>query len=134
MVGMDNDHDLNEEGTPKQLALTILNCLLMDEITNDSQEYLLDLVDSLDSTMEMKNILRLMLNSNTKFLELEEYLFKLVQEETDSLNSYSNTPLLREKVTKEANSYSRIPEESKEDDSLMSMPKDSEDFTQNSSS
>lgn len=82
----------------------------------------------------MKNILRLMLNSNTKFLELEEYLFKLVQEETDSLNSYSNTPLLREKVTKEANSYSRIPEESKEDDSLMSMPKDPEDFTQNSSS
>lgn len=36
MVGMEPDHDPNQEGTVKQLALTILNCILMDEITNES--------------------------------------------------------------------------------------------------
>lgn len=35
MIGMDSDHDANEEGTTRQLALTVLNCLLMEEITNN---------------------------------------------------------------------------------------------------
>lgn len=49
----------------------------------------------------------------------------MVQEETDSFNSYSNTPDLREKQPKpNDNSYSKIPEQSKEDDSLMPMPRD----------
>lgn len=29
MVGMDKDHDPTKEGTTKQLAITILHCLLM---------------------------------------------------------------------------------------------------------
>lgn len=36
MIGLDNDHDQSKEGTTKQLAITILNCLLMEEIANDS--------------------------------------------------------------------------------------------------
>lgn len=39
-----------------------------------------------------------MLNPATKFIELEEELFRMVQEETDSLNSYSNTPNIKEKT------------------------------------
>ena len=58
----------------------------------------------------MKNILKMMLNPETKFIELEEYLFRMVQEETDSFNSYSNTPNLKEKQAKPQNSYSKIPE------------------------
>lgn len=68
-----------------------------------------------------------MLKSTTKFIELEEYLFKMVQEETDSLNSYSNTPNLKDKPIKADNSYSKRREESKEDDSLMPIIKDAED-------
>lgn len=49
-----------------------------------------------------------MIKEETKFIELEEYLFRMVQEETDSLNSYSNTPNLKEKP-KQDNSYSKIP-------------------------
>jgi hypothetical protein len=41
MVGMDPDHDVNQEGTVKQLAQTILNCILMESITNDSEDFLL---------------------------------------------------------------------------------------------
>ena len=74
----------------------------------------------------MKSILRTMLQPATRFVDLEEYLFKLVQEDTESLNSYSQTPVVREKA-RLPNSYSRIPEESKEDDSLPNMPRDSED-------
>jgi hypothetical protein len=70
MVGMDADHDLNQEGTVKQLALTILNCILMDEITNDSEDFLLELIDALDSSPEMKNILRIMLSRSTRFIDL----------------------------------------------------------------
>lgn len=51
----------------------------------------------------------------------------MVQEETDSLNSCSNTPNLKERGAKNDNSYSKIPEESKEDDSLMPMTRDTED-------
>ena len=29
MIGMESGHDLNREGSTRQLALTILNCLLM---------------------------------------------------------------------------------------------------------
>ena len=36
MIGLDSDHDLSKEASTKQLAITILNCLLMEEITNDS--------------------------------------------------------------------------------------------------
>lgn len=70
MVGMDADHDINQEGTVKQLALTILNCILMDEITNDSEDFLLELIDALDSSPEMKNILRIMLSRSTRFIDL----------------------------------------------------------------
>lgn len=51
----------------------------------------------------------------------------MVQEETDSLNSYSNTPNMKERGGKNDNSYSKIPEESKEDDSLMPLTRDQED-------
>ncbi len=44
MVGMDNDHDLNKEGTTRQLAMTILDCLLMEELNNDSEEFLQEVV------------------------------------------------------------------------------------------
>ena len=77
---MDTDHDANEEGTTKMLAITVLNCLLMDHINNDSSEFLYDLVESIECTSEMKNILHMMLSEHTKFVELQEYLFKLVQE------------------------------------------------------
>jgi hypothetical protein len=109
MIGMDSDHDASKEGTTKQLALTILNCLLMENITNDSDDFLLEIIENLECTVEMKNILRMMLTSGTKFVELEEYLFRMVQEETDSLNSYSNTPNLKERQAKPDNSYSKIP-------------------------
>ncbi len=70
MIGMEPDHDINQEGTVKQLAVTILNCILMDEITNDSEDFLLELIDALDSSPEMKNILRIMLSRSTKFIDL----------------------------------------------------------------
>lgn len=70
MVGMEPDHDINQEGTVKQLALTILNCILMDEITNDSEDFLLELIDALDSSPEMKNILRIMMSRSTRFIDL----------------------------------------------------------------
>ena len=54
-------------------------------------------------------------------------MMKMSQEQTDSLNSYSNTPNLKEKQPKCQNSYSKIPEQSKEDDSLITMPRDQED-------
>jgi hypothetical protein len=41
MVGMDSDHDSNQEGSVKELALTILNCILMEDINNDSEDFLL---------------------------------------------------------------------------------------------
>ena len=55
----------------------------------------------------------------------------MVQEQTDSLNSYSNTPVLKEKQTKPNNSYSKIHQESKEDDSLICMVRDNEDYGDN---
>lgn len=67
---MEPDHDINQEGTVKQLAVTILNCILMDEITNDSEDFLLELIDALDSSPEMKNILRIMLSCSTRFIDL----------------------------------------------------------------
>lgn len=67
---MEPDHDINQEGTVKQLAVTILNCILMDEITNDSEDFLLELIDALDSSPEMKNILRIMLSRSTRFIDL----------------------------------------------------------------
>lgn len=70
MIGMEPDHDINQEGTVKQLAVTILNCILMDEITNDSEDFLLELIDALDSSPEMKNILRIMLSRSTRFIDL----------------------------------------------------------------
>ena len=127
MIGMSSDHDPNREGTTKQLAITVLNCLLMEEITNNSDDFLGEVIENLESTVEMKNILRLMTNTSTKFVELEEYLFRMVQEETDSLNSYTNTPNLKDNYAKPDNSYSKIPEESKEEDSLMTMARDQED-------
>lgn len=72
-----------------------------------------------------------MLNRSTRFVDLEEYLFKLVQEDTQSLNSYNHTPIIKEKAVKNNNSYSRIPEESKEDDSLPNLPRDTEDNPEN---
>lgn len=63
----------------------------------------------LDSSPEMKNILKIMLNPSTRFIDLEEYLFKLVQEDTESLNSEAHTPIIKEKNAKNNNSYSRIP-------------------------
>ena len=62
MVGMDKDHDLNKEGSTKQLATTILSCLTLEEITNNATPYLTDMIDQLECTTEMKNILKMMLN------------------------------------------------------------------------
>ena len=124
---MDSDHDLTKEASTKQLAVTILNCLLMEELTNDSEELLEEIIEHLDCTGEMKTILKMMINEEMKFIELEDYLLRMAQEETDSLNSYNNTPNLKDKQARCENSYSKIPEESKEDDSLMTMPRDQED-------
>ena len=129
MIGLDSDHDLSKEASTKQLAITILNCLLMEEITNDSEDFLEEIIEHLESTSEMKTILKMMIGQEMKFIELEDYLLRMAQEETDSLNSYSNTPNLKDKHNRCENSYSKIPEESKEDDSLMTMPKDQEDIS-----
>ena len=40
MVGMHSDHDISKESTPKDLVPTILKCYLMEEISNESPEYL----------------------------------------------------------------------------------------------
>ena len=42
----------------------------------------------------MKDILLMMINKDCKFTQLEQHLFKLVQDD-DSLASYSNTPMLK---------------------------------------
>lgn len=39
MVGVYNEHDQNY-GTTKKLAMTILSCILMKHISNQSSEYL----------------------------------------------------------------------------------------------
>lgn len=75
----------------------------------------------------MKNTLHLMINDSTTFIELEEYLFRLVQEDNDSLASYSNTPLLQERARSKHN-YSNIKEESKEYDGVDPLLADAEDL------
>ena len=61
-----------------------------------------------------------MVTSAISFVDLEDYFMKLGQSESDSLNSYSHTPMVKDNNphNKSTNSYSQIPEESKEDDSL----------------
>ena len=39
MIGIYNEQDLNE-GTTKKLAMTILSCILMKQVSNQSNEYL----------------------------------------------------------------------------------------------
>lgn len=65
---MDSDHDLTKEASTKQLAVTILNCLLMEELTNDSEELLEEIIEHLDCTGEMKTILKMMINEEMKFI------------------------------------------------------------------
>lgn len=37
MIGMESGQEVGVEGTTRQLAVTVLNCLLMEEINNDSE-------------------------------------------------------------------------------------------------
>lgn len=39
MVGIYSEHD-QKEGTTKKLAMTILSCMLMKHVSNQSSEYL----------------------------------------------------------------------------------------------
>lgn len=39
MLGIYSEHDQNE-GTTKKLAMTILSCILMKQVSNQSSEYL----------------------------------------------------------------------------------------------
>lgn len=70
----------------------------------------------------MKNLLYMMINEKTRLVELEESLFKLVHEETDSLGSYSHTPLLQEKVhrSKQIELSNQIKEEEERSESAAS--------------
>ena len=47
MIGMESGQDLNTEGTTRQLAVTILHCLLMEDIGNDSEHFLLEVIEGL---------------------------------------------------------------------------------------
>ena len=52
------------------------------------------MIEGLDSSHDMKEILLTMIKPECNFIGLEEYLFKLVQED-DSIASQSNTPILK---------------------------------------
>jgi alpha-D-ribose 1-methylphosphonate 5-triphosphate synthase subunit PhnI len=93
MIGIDNDHTQNE-GTPKMLALTLIECITLKELNNEEQSYLERVVERLQCSREMKDALGMMIDPNIKFTEMEEHLFKLVQDE-ESLSSHSNTPNLK---------------------------------------
>lgn len=70
-----------------------------------------------------------MVDQRTQFADLEEYLFKLVQEETDSLASCSNTPMVTEK-SKTSKPYAHIKEDVKYEDVIDTIPHDPEDRPQ----
>jgi hypothetical protein len=92
MVGISPEHDLNE-GTTKKLAMTILSCILMKQVTNQSSEYLEALIDKTKCSKELKKVLYFMVMDDTTFKELEEYLFKLASDENDTLLSGVSTPV-----------------------------------------
>lgn len=48
----------------------------------------------MECSRDMKEILTMMVSRDIKFTELEEHLFKLVQDD-ESLASHSNTPILK---------------------------------------
>ena len=55
----------------------------------------------------MKVILRMMVAQEMKFVELEDHIIRMAQDDTDSLYSNSNTPNLKDRHC--PNSYSKIP-------------------------
>lgn len=46
MVGIEVGQDAAEEGSTKQLAMTVLNCLLMEDVSNDAREFLEELIEA----------------------------------------------------------------------------------------
>ena len=93
MIGIDQKHD-QSEGKPKMLATTLIECLMLERLSNQSKEYLDSLIENLDCSRDMKDMLTMMTHKDIKFTELEEHLFKLVQDD-ESIASNSNTPILK---------------------------------------
>jgi hypothetical protein len=93
MIGMDVSHT-ESEGLPKTLALTLIECINLSKPTNLESNYLEKVVMRLECSKEMKDLLTMMVTKQVKFTELEEHLFKLVQDD-ESLASESNTPIIK---------------------------------------
>lgn len=102
MIGIESHHSQND-GTPKMLALSLLECMLMQKLTNQDNGYLQQTInESLECSRDMKDMLLMMIQEDCKFPQLEEHLFKLVQDD-DSLASHSNTPLLKSESLSNSN-------------------------------
>jgi hypothetical protein len=69
MIGIYSEHD-QLEGTTKKLTMTILSCLLMKQVTNQSNEYLEALIDKTKCSRELKKVLYFMIMEDTTFEEL----------------------------------------------------------------
>lgn len=47
MVGISQGHDLNLQGTTRELARTIISCLNLEQMTNNDEEYLTETISGL---------------------------------------------------------------------------------------
>ncbi len=62
------------------LLQSILECCTLKKVENQSCEHMLNLTEKLDYSAEFKNTLKMMLDSRISFVDIEDHLFKLVQD------------------------------------------------------
>ena len=82
MIGISSHHKNQiPYNTPKSLGISIVECFLLDSISNQDSSFLESLImGRLECSQDMKEILLMMVEGKSSFLEVEEHLFRLVQE------------------------------------------------------
>ena len=53
MIGLDQSHD-QSEGKPSTLASTLIECLMLERLSNQNKDYLESLIENLDCSRDMK--------------------------------------------------------------------------------
>ena len=53
MIGIDQNHD-QTEGKPRMLASTLIECLMLERLSNQNRDYLESLIENLDCSRDMK--------------------------------------------------------------------------------
>lgn len=52
------------------LVLTLLECMLLEKMTNEDNKYLEKVIEGLDCSRELKDMLLMMIDKDSKFTEL----------------------------------------------------------------